>query len=133
VTGSPALMLKYRFIDEAWSGESDGRDVSATVDPVKANYFLSVLEDLKVSRWLAPNDESAINALRKPSLIIDVVEKKFDDMGEFAGTGSRKLMLAPIDSSAKPSAYFGRMGSEANLFTIDAETYGKLAAPVTAD
>jgi hypothetical protein len=133
VTGSPALMLKYRFIDEAWSGESDGRDVSATVDPVKANYFLSVLEDLKVSRWLAPNDESAINALRKPSLIIDVVEKKFDDMGEFAGTGSRKLILAPIDSSPKPSAYFGRMGAEANLFTIDAETYGKLAATVTAD
>ena len=131
--GSSTLTLKYRFIDEAWSGEIDGRDVSASVDPVKANYFLSVLEDLKVSRWLAPNDEAALNALRSPSLVIDVVEKKFDDLGEFVGTGSRKLTLAPSDSSARPSSYFGRMGSEANLFTIDAETYGKIAAEVTAE
>jgi len=133
VAGSAPLTLKYRFIDEKWSGEIDGRDVSATVDPVKANYFLSVLEDLKVSRWLAPNDEAALNALRTPSLVIDVVEKKFDDLGEFAGTGSRNLTLAPSDSSARPSSYFGRMGSEANLFTIDAETYGKIAAEVTAE
>jgi hypothetical protein len=131
--GSSTLTLKYRFIDEAWSGEIDGRDVSASVDPVKANYFLSVLEDLKVSRWLAPNDEAALNALRSPSLVIDVVEKKFDDLGDFVGTGSRKLTLAPSDSSARPSSYFGRMGSEANLFTIDAETYGKIAAEVTAE
>jgi hypothetical protein len=131
--GSSTLTLKYRFIDEAWSGEIDGRDVSASVDPVKANYFLSVIEDLKVSRWLAPNDEAALNALRSPSLVIDVVEKKFDDLGDFVGTGSRKLTLAPSDSSARPSSYFGRMGSEANLFTIDAETYGKIAAEVTAE
>ena len=133
VPGSSTLTLKYRFIDEAWSGEIDGRDVSASVDTVKANYFLSVLEDLKVSRWLAPNDEAALNALRTPSLVIDVVEKKFDDLGEFVGTGSRKLTLAPSDSSVRPSNYFGRMGSEANLFTIDNETYGKIAAEVTAE
>ena len=133
IPGSSTLTLKYRFIDEAWSGEIDDRDVSASVDPVKANYLLSVLEDLKVLRWLAPSDEDALNALRTPSLVIDVVEKKFDDLGEFVGTGSRKLTLAPSDSSARPSSYFGRMGSEANLFTIDAETYGKIAAEVTAE
>jgi hypothetical protein len=131
--GAPALTLRYRFIDEVWSGEIDGRDISATLDPVKANYLLSVLEDLKVSRWLAPNDEAAISSLRTPSLVIDVVEKKFDESGEFAGTESRKLTLAPGDSSNRPAIYFGRMGSEANLFTIDAETYGKIAAEVTAD
>jgi hypothetical protein len=94
---------------------------------------LSVLEDLKVSRWLAPNDENALNALRYPSLVIDVVEKKFDELGEFAGTGSRKLTLAPGESGGGSANYFGRMGSEANLFTIDAETYGRIAAEVTAE
>jgi hypothetical protein len=133
IPGSSTLTLKYRFIDEKWNGEIDDRDVSASVDPVKANYLLSVLEDLKVSRWLAPNDEAALNALRTPTLVVDVVEKKFDDLGEFVGTGSRKLTLAPSDSSARPSSYFGRMGSEANLFTIDAETYGKIAAEVIAE
>ena len=131
IPGSSALTLKYRFIDEAWSGEIGGRDVSATIDPVKANYFLSVLEDLRVSRWLAPDDEAATNALRAPSLVIDVVEKKFDELGEFSGTGSRKLTLAPSDASARPSSYYGRMG--ANLFTIDAETYGKIAAEVIVE
>jgi hypothetical protein len=133
VPGSSTLTLKYRFIDEAWSGEIDGRDVSASVDPVKANYLLSVLEDLKVLRWLAPNDADALNAMRTPSLVVDVVEKKFDDLGEFVGTGSRKLTLAPSDSGARPASYFGRMGSDANLFAIDAETYGKIAAEVTAE
>lgn len=133
VPGSSTLTLKYRFIDELWSSELDGRDISAAVDPIKANYLLSVLEDLKVSRWLAPNDEAALNALRSPTLIIDVMEKKFDDLGEFASTGSRRLMLAPSDSSARPANYFGRIGSEANLFTIDAETYDKISAELTAE
>ena len=131
VPGSSTLVLKYRFIDEAWSGETDGRDVSAELDPVKANYFLTVLEDLKVSRWLAPDDEAAIGALRTPSLVIDVVEKKFDELGEFAGTGSRKLTLAPGDSGPRPASYFGRMGE--NFFTIDAETYGNISAKVTGE
>ena len=129
VGNSPAMTLKYRFIDEVWNASyDDGRDLTAEIDPTKANYLLSVLEELQVLRWHATDDEAAINALKKPSLEYQIVEKQFDDKGEFVGTVTRILTLAPSDSSTRPPSYFGRLGSDSNPFTIDAETYDKLAA-----
>ncbi len=131
---SPSLTLKYRFIDEAWTATNDdGRDLSAEIDPAKANYLLSAIEGLQVSRWLAVDDESAINALKKPTLEYQIVEKQFDEKGDFSGTITRNLTLAPSDSNAEPTSYFGRLGSESNPFTIDAESYDKLAAGLMAD
>lgn len=131
---SPSLTLKYRFIDEAWAAtHDDGHDLSAEIDPVKANYLLSTLEELQVLRWLAVDDESAINALKKPTLEYQIVEKQFDEKGDFSGTVTRRLTLAPMDSSARPTNYFGRLGSESNPFMIDAESYDKLAAGLLAD
>lgn len=131
---SPALTLKYRFIDEAWSAaHDDGRDLSAEIDPTKANYLLSVLEGLQVSRWLAVDDETAINALKTPAMEYQIVEKQFDESGNFTGTITRILTLAPSDSSAQPSGYFGRLGSDSNPFTIDADTYSKLVADLMAE
>lgn len=131
---SPTLTLKYRFIDEAWNAAlDDGRDISAEIDPAKANYLLTVLEGLQVSRWLAPDDEVAVSALKNPTLQFEIVEKQFDEKGEFSGTITRNLMLAPCDTSTQPARYFGRAGSEANLFTIEAETYDKIAASLTVE
>jgi hypothetical protein len=86
--------------------------------------MLSVLEGLKVSRWLATNDEKAAAALEKPSLTVTVTELTVDDEGETTGVMDRTVCFAPAD---KPGFYFGRLDKEPHPFLLDADAYAKLA------
>ena len=126
--GSFPLLLKYEFIDESWQAEQDGKDLSATLSPTKANYMLSILEGLKVSRWLAASDEAAATALQNPALTFSVMEKTFDEEGNFTGVQLRHLALAPASSAASPAFYFGRLSNEPHPFLITRQVFDKLAA-----
>jgi hypothetical protein len=87
--------------------------------------MLSVLEGIKVSRWLAADDEKALAALEKPSLVLTVTEFITDQEGENSGVMDRTVSLAP---SATPGFCYGRLDKEPHPFLLDAETCGKLAA-----
>ena len=123
----PPLILKYKFIDETWQAERDGQDLSGTLDAAHANFMLSVLEGLKVSRWLAATDEAAAAALTNPALALTVVEKTLDEDGEFTGLANRKVTFAPA-AGTHPDFYYGRLSTETHPFLIDRDTYQKLAA-----
>jgi hypothetical protein len=122
----PPTILKYNFDYESWQVERDGKDLSAALEPARANYLLSVIEGLKVSRWLSPTDEGALAALKNPSLSITVTEFTVD--GEFETTGviDRVVVLAPGGPGANPGFYYGRLDDAANPFLIDSATYQNL-------
>jgi hypothetical protein len=122
--GGTPLELKYQFNTEAWQASREGEDLTPKLDPARANFMLSVLEGLKVSRWLAADDEKAIAALQKPALSLTVTELTVDEEGETTGVMDRTVSFAPAD---KPGFYFGRLDKEPHAFLLDAETYGKLA------
>jgi len=124
---NPPLVLRYHFINESWQASLDGRDASADLDAARANFMLSVLEGLKVSRWLSAADEQAAAALANPSLVLTVVEKTINDEGDFSGLMQRVLSLAPAGGSHTGS-YYGRVHGESHPFLIDGDTYDKLAA-----
>ncbi len=125
-TASPVI-LKYQFIDESWQAESNGKDLSASLDPARANFMLTNLEGLKVSRWLATDDEGALTALMNPSLTFTVVEKTVDDHGDFAGISTRRVTFAPAAPGDNPGFYYGRLNSEIHPFLLDSTTYRKIA------
>jgi hypothetical protein len=123
---NPPLVLRYHFINETWQANRDGRDVSDDLDAVRANFMLSVLEGLKVSRWLSPTDEQAAAALANPSMGMTIIEKTIDDDGDFTGLMQRVLSLAPAGGSFT-GFYYGRINGESHPFLIDGDTYEKLA------
>jgi hypothetical protein len=124
-TDSP-LALKYKFIDESWQAESSGKDLSGSLEPARANYLLSVLEELKAARWLAPDDEPAATSLTHPCLTLGIVEKTFNNEGDFTGVSTRKLSFAPAATGPRPAFYYGRLSGEDHPFLIDPETYQNL-------
>ena len=128
--GAPPLFLKYHFKDERWEATRDGRDVGSTLDPARANFLLTTLENLKVSRWLSPTDESAAAALANPTLTFTVAEETCDEEGETTGNSIRTLTLAPATQGSEPASYFGRLTSDAHPFLITRDTYQKLAGEV---
>ena len=125
-TAAP-LVLKYKFIDESWQAEVNGQDRSATLDPARANFMLSVLEGLKVSRWLSPTDDAAATALASPSLTLTVIEKTVNEDGDFTGLANRQLTFAPAAAGPNPPFYYGRLNTDSHPFLLNLATYQKLA------
>ena len=123
----PPLSLLYDFNSEQWTATADSRDLTPLLIPERANFLLGILEGLKVTRWLSPDDESATAALARPSLVFKIIENTTDDAGEISGRVTREVTLAPATTGANPGFYYGRLGSDVNPFLLDRETYGKLA------
>ncbi|MES2438054.1 MAG: DUF4340 domain-containing protein [Verrucomicrobiota bacterium] len=124
---APPLNLIYQFDTAEWTANSDGKDLTATLSPERANYLLDTLEGLKATRWLSPTDESANKALLAPSLVFKIIEETTDDMGDVNGQVTRELFLAPGSAVANPAFYYGRLGSDPQPFLLERDLYQKLA------
>jgi hypothetical protein len=124
------LELRYTFNPEQWTARRAGDDLSASLDPTRANFMLSILEGLKVTRWLSPTDEAADTALATPSLRFKIVEKATNDLGDFTGLITREVHFAPGSSGPNPGFYYGRASSDSHPFLLDRDTYTKLALEI---
>jgi Domain of unknown function (DUF4340) len=131
-TGTEAsLLLRYDFAKpDTWTASRNEKDLTSILNPARADYMLDALEGLKASRWLSTDDPSATEALLKPSLIIKVIEKGTNHMGDFSGLINREVILAPASATANPAFYYGRLGGYPHPFLLDRDTYGKLATDV---
>ena len=123
----PAVTLRYDFAVEQWTATQAGQNITPTLDPARANFMLGILEGLKVTRWLATDDESANKALLSPTLTFKIFEKSTNDLGDFTGITTRDLILAPSTPGANPGFYYGRAGSDPHPFLLDRDTYDKIA------
>ena len=125
----PPLLLRYDFDKpDSWSVSRADRDLTSFLNPARADYMLGILEGLKVSRWLAPDDASATTALLNPSLVFKVIEKGTNEGGDFTGLITREVSLAPATAQANPPFYYGRLGADSHPFLLDRDTYLQLAA-----
>jgi len=122
------LILKYSSLDDSWTARQAEKDITAELDPNRANYVLGLLEGLKVSRWLAPDDDGANNALTAPVMTFTIVERATDDFGDSTGEIiTRSVRIAPNVQTENPGFYYGRVDSDPNPFLLDVETFNKLA------
>lgn len=124
------LEFRYTFNPEQWTATRAGQNVSAAIDPTRANFMLGILEGLKVTRWLSPTDEAATTALANPSLTFKIVEKATNDMGDFSGLLTREVQLAPGSTGPNPGFYYGRSTADPHPFLLDRDTYSKLAIDI---
>ena len=125
--GSPPLELTYDDLHEKWTARREGNDLTADLDPLRANFVLVALENLQVARWLAPGDEAAATALAKPLLTFTITERTVDDFGDESGKKQQSLTLAPEPSSG---VIYGKISSDPSPFILDPESFLKLGIPL---
>jgi hypothetical protein len=124
--GQSTLELRYDDRDEnSWKASRDGVDLSGEIEPARANFLLTTLEGLTVSRWLSTTDDGAAEALATPSLNLVVNQKAVDDFGDLANLQRLQLRLAPVPGDR--NVMYGHLSSEPHFFLIDRETAVKLA------
>ncbi len=60
------LELQYDYIGESWSGTLEGKDISANINPYRAQHYLRTLQKLRAFQWLDYDDQDALRALKNP-------------------------------------------------------------------
>ncbi len=123
----PPLTLLYESNADEWTANCNAQDMTSMLVPARASFMLGILEGLKVTRWLSPDDESANKALLTPSLAFKIIENTTDDMFDVTGQLTLELFLAPGSSTQNPPFYYGRLGGDGQPFLLDRDHYQKLA------
>jgi hypothetical protein len=128
--GEPSLELRYDFLGETWQAMLDGKDATASLDPARANFVLTTLENLQVTRWLSPADGEAAKALGTPDLTFALAQKTLDEFGDETGVRTQILTVAPDPAS---QTIYGKISSDPSPFTLSPETFLKLSIPLLED
>ena len=123
----PPLTLLYDGNADEWTANSNAKDLTALLIPTRASFMLGILEGLKVTRWLSPEDASANEALLTPALAFKIIENTTDDMFNVTGQTTLELRLAPGSKIQNPAFYYGRLGADGQPFLLDRDHYQKLA------
>jgi hypothetical protein len=131
IRNRPSIFLRYDDLDESWEAEQHGKDVTAELDPNRANFLAVSLENLQVDRWLAPDDADANAALADPAMTVTVAMKRSNDQGDYTGQLDRlELFIAP---SGDNRMFYGRLRSEPNPFLVDRETVMKFTVDLLGE
>lgn len=130
---APPLELEYNFYTQVWGATSEGRDVTALLNPHKAEKLLKKLTDIQVQHWLGPVNENASHRIQTPTLEISVLIEEIDDEGERVGLVPHVLKLSQIVPNVPNKLYYGKTSLDPNYFLIDVATVRRLAVKLLED
>lgn len=129
----PSLELDYHFFSEKWQATRDEKDVTAAINPNRANTFLSHLESISTPSWIGPYHKQAIELLKTPALTIHTHITPVDEEGEPLPDIIKTISIA---SSANGLLHFGKVTTspitrknsieDANYFLLQASDVKKL-------
>lgn len=122
-----SLKLGYDFMDDSWQAFQTDENVTSKLDPLRANFLLSALENLQVSSWLSPLDETAVSALKEPFLTFEITQRTVDEFGDRTG---EKTYIIIIGVDRESGEFYGQKSSEDSYFKLSEETVLKLSVPL---
>ncbi len=123
----PPLELGYNFYTQVWSATQQGKDVTALLNPHKAEKLLKKLTDIDVQHWIGPVADNAAYRLSDPNLRISVLVEDIDDDGIERGKIRRNLTLSEVVDGQANRLYYGKTTHDQNYFLLDAATFQRLA------
>jgi hypothetical protein len=129
----PVVKLNYNYRDEKWQATIDNNDATPNLNPARANKLLEALGDLRVNRWLNPDDAAALDALQQPALQLRLVSRKLNEFGEQSGITLRTLDITPVTKDGPSSFFYGRLTGENDLFLLDRATALMLVTDLFAE
>jgi hypothetical protein len=124
---SEPLELSYDVRDDGWKAKCGEKDLSANLDPLKANFLMGVVEGLEVTNWLSVEDEEAKSALQNPLMTLEIKQRLVDEFGDETGEVIETIVFGSNKSTGK---VFGKKLSENLYFSISDETILKLSIPL---
>ena len=129
-SNEPPLELTHNFYTQVWTATQGGKDVTALLNPNKADKLLKKLTDIEVQHWIGPIADEAAFRLAEPNLEISVLVEDIDEEGIEQGKIRRELRLAEVVSGRTNGLYYGRTSENPNYFLLDSATFQRLALEI---
>lgn len=73
------LAVEYDYIGEGWKGRMGGKDITPSINPQRAHYYVRNLQKMRAFTWLNKDDKAAIKALRKPVFTVKLELEHYND------------------------------------------------------
>lgn len=149
--GQHPLVLDYDHLLDTWKGVSGGRDVTMDINPNRARYYLTALENMYIRQWLPYSDQAAADALQSPvftlrmeleepvgeetrlNIIDRPTNSNFTHLPLPAEEYAKRtvtLQIAPAGEAGYSDFYYGRISTSPYYFIIDMNEVRKLGASV---
>ena len=130
--GQPISELSYDHFTGTWTALQNGKNASASLNPNRADKFLSHLDSLTSQRWLGPLHTQAMQSLANPDITIKLSMRRYDNEGN-----NLPPMIKTLRVSQTPGGYinFGKVDSfpigpeqedETSYFLLSPEALKKL-------
>jgi len=120
------LELTYNHFAAKVTGLQGEKNVTKELNNDSCLFFMRRLADLKMSGRLGPASVAASNALKEPSLLIDLQFEPLDAIDNIEPV-KKRILIAPATRSPRNQIYYARVSGEADFFRLDKETYQDLA------
>ena len=107
------LVLDYEYMGETWSGTLKGEDITPRINPHRAGYYVRRLQKMKVSQWLDPADEEALETLKNPAFSVRL-DLELTDYSDAEGTVVEQEEQAGVITDT-PEGMLQENGSDADI------------------
>lgn len=130
--GQPGFELNYDHFAANWTATQNNINATASLNPNRADKFLTNLESLQTKHWIGPMHPQAMKALENPDIIISVSIHQNDEDGQdmppvlktlqIANTPGGFIHFAKLDTLPRSSD----ADDESSYFLFTPETVKKL-------
>jgi hypothetical protein len=124
---SPPLTLDYDTSSARWSGTLAGKDITASIDRVRADRLATLLSRFQVSDWVEDRTV-AFQLLRSPAIQFQILLK--DPLPGESETRPVNLSFAPTQAGMDTAIYYGQIEGRPDVFFITRESLRQLIEPV---
>ncbi len=128
--GKMNLTLGYNFFRQQWKAKdhrNGGQDLTARLNSNKANRLLEKLTELRILRWLGPNNPEAAARLEVPNLSISILTEEVNSDGETLSLTPQTLKISQINPGSQNDFFYGKSSSDPSYFLLDLATVQRLA------
>ncbi|HSJ04377.1 MAG: DUF4340 domain-containing protein [Verrucomicrobium sp.] len=126
---NPALTLNYASVNDSWTGELAGQDITSKLNTAQANQLLNLMVNFDAVEW-STNRTASIEALKNPSLTLQLLLGNPADASAAPEPVAMSFAPATLANGQKPILYYGRLNNEPDTFLISRETYEILTTPI---
>ncbi len=126
----PPLELTFDLAAGAkWQAERQGADVTEFLDHPRLERLVTQLSELEARDWAA-DPSLAQEALRRPTLRIEVQVESFDESSSAPVLATAIYSFAPTTPGQRTALYYGQKEGETAVFILNRQLFDALAAPV---
>lgn len=128
------ITVNYDYLADIISAEIDGNNVTDSLNPIQAKYWINTCSHLTARRRLGPDDFQAKKALENPIFTASITTQLYDEEAMPTSTETHTIEVAKQSETAtRASFYYAKSSNDPDYFMITPATYKQLTTDLFSE